>query len=199
MKRTKTIIGLTGPTGAGKSTASQFFKEKGALVIDCDLLARQIVMPGKKALEEIVLFFGRDILSEDGSLNRKKLGSIVFSDEGKRLVLNKITHRYITEELMLRLKTAEGVAVIDAPLLFEAGLEALCDVVVVVTASDEIRRKRIMQRDKMTEKEATKRMRAQKSSAAYAEKADYLLENNADVESFVLSCEKIWRMICEET
>ncbi|MBQ1948331.1 MAG: dephospho-CoA kinase [Clostridia bacterium] len=198
MKRTKRIIGLTGPTGAGKSTASQFFKEKGALVIDCDVLARQIVMPGKKALEEIIHFFGKNILSEDGSLDRKKLGSIVFSDEEKRLVLNQITHKYITEELMLLLKTAKDVAVIDAPLLFEAGLEALCDVVVVVIASDEVRKNRIMQRDEMADTEAAKRMGAQKPGAYYAEKADYLLENNADVESFILSCEKIWRMICEE-
>lgn len=198
MKHIKKTIGLTGPTGAGKSTAAKFFRDKGAFVIDCDVLAREIVMPGKKAWKEIVDYFGADILLQDGTLDRKKLGSIVFSDHQKRLVLNRITHKYITEELMKRLERTEGIAIIDAPLLFEAGLEALCDVVVVVTAKEEIRQKRIIKRDQMSQEAAIQRIAAQKSNRDYEEKADYILENNADEQSFILNCERIWRMICEE-
>ena len=198
MKHIKKTIGLTGPTGAGKSTAARFFKDKGAFIIDCDVLAREIVMPGKKALKEIVEYFGAEILMQDGTLDRKKLGSVVFSDHQKRLILNQITHKYITEELIKQLKTAEGIAMIDAPLLFEAGLEALCDAVVVVTAKEEIRQSRIVQRDQMSQEEAYNRISAQKPNRDYEEKADFLLENNADEQSFMINCERIWRLICEE-
>lgn len=143
------VIGLTGGTGSGKSVVSRYLKEMGAVIVDADLVSRQIVEVGKPAYEEIVAYFGKDILQEDGTIFRKKLGEIVFHDEEKLAFLNRCTHTYIVAEMKDQIEQAktEGTAsciVLDAPLLFEVGLEKFCDAVWVVYADAEVRAQRVM-------------------------------------------------------
>jgi len=181
----KYIIGLTGGTGAGKSAVSNFLESKGATVIDADKLSREITKENGVALPEINEAFPGVI--KDGILDRKALGRIVFSDKEKLLILNKITHKYIIKLTEEKISEATGLIILDAPLLFEAGEEALCDKVIFVRADDDVRIKRIMERDNLTYEEAKMRIDA-RNLLPIMEKCDFVAENNGDVEGL---CEKV--------
>ncbi len=179
------IIGLTGGIGTGKSTVSNIFKEHHIEIIDADKIARDIVKPGELALLEITEAFGSDILLEDGNLNRGKLADMVFGDSAKLEKLESITMKRIVEIIEnkvkeLRLRTC-GFAIIDAPLLFEAGLDKLCDFVWVVTADEKLRIERVCNRDKITSEQVVSRVKNQKSATELAAKADELIDNSGDI------------------
>ncbi len=179
------IIGLTGGIGTGKSTVSNILKEHHIEIIDADKIARDIVKPGELALLEITEAFGSDILLEDGNLNRGKLADMVFGDSAKLEKLESITMKRIVEIIEnkvkeLRLRTC-GFAIIDAPLLFEAGLDKLCDFVWVVTADEKLRIERVCNRDKITSEQVVSRVKNQKSATELAAKADELIDNSGDI------------------
>ncbi len=195
----KKIIGLTGGSGAGKSTVSKLFCSLGAHTVDGDVVARRVVEKGKPALIEITEVFGTGVLQPDGSLNRAALAKIVFSDPADLHKLNRITHKYISEEIMHEIERFEKtVFVIDAAALFESGLDAICDVTVCVTADEEIRLGRIMARDGLTKERAKARIQAQKSEAFYREKCDFEIRNNGDQAALSASVTEIMQGVCSE-
>lgn len=172
------VIGLTGGTGSGKSTAAAFFEKQGANIIDADAIARDIVRPGMPALSDIAQAF-HGVLLTDGTLDRKKLGAIVFNDDQALLRLNSITHTYIIKEIETRLhKSSAPLTVIDAPLLLECGLDRLCDVTIAILADFSLRTLRIITRDGLTEAEASARIKAQPADDFYRKHCQYILENN---------------------
>lgn len=175
------VIGLTGPTGAGKSTVAQALREREIPVLDCDIVARGITEKGSPVLAELAQAFGTDILLPDGTLNRRLLGSRAFCDETKTKLLNHITHPAIMGKIKDRLaelaQEGNNIAVLDAPTLFEAGADALCDFTVCVTAGEETRLRRIMERDKISEEQARLRMSAQKPVEYYVRKSSFAVEN----------------------
>lgn len=173
------IIGVTGGTGGGKTTATKIMENCGAQIADADVIARKVVMPGTPALSEIA---GRWDVVHDGVLDRKALAKIVFCDEAQLHNLNGIVHKYVIEEIKSQMSecTAE-IFVIDAIALFESGLSELCDVTVAVIADKTVRCKRIMARDNLTESEAWMRINAQKSDEFYIENADVVIYNNDGV------------------
>ena len=180
------IIGLTGGTGSGKSVVSRYMEAHGAVIVDADLVSRQIVEKGKPAYLEICAFFGAEILDTDGNILRRKLGEIVFHDKEKLAFLNQCTHRYIREEMLGQIEAVkkEGTApyvILDAPLLFEAKLEEICDVVWVVYADANVRAKRVMERDGVTYDLAMARISNQKSWEEYKAKADAVIDNSKDI------------------
>ncbi len=175
-----TVYGLTGKTGAGKSTVAAFLKEKGFYIIDGDVIARHITDKGKPALILLADAFGEDIIKEDGTLDRRLLASRAFSSRENTDKLNSITHPLITEEFEDEIGKAvkEGYdkSVIDAAALLESECKNLCDKIIVVYAPGEIRLKRILSRDGITEKEAETRMNAQKSDEYYFSHADIIVK-----------------------
>ncbi len=190
------VIGLTGASGAGKGLFGRNASEKhGALHIDTDKTARQVVEPGKPCLEEIKAYFGEGVINPDGSLDRKALGRIVFSDTEKLSVLNGITHRYITAEVREALCKAEKdgykAAIIDAPLLFESGEDSLCDVTVGVIAEKSARKQRIIMRDGITEEMADNRIASGKDSDFFKDNCNYILENNQSDTDFLAQADKL--------
>lgn len=186
------VIGITGGTGAGKSTVCAELKKRGAEIIDADAISRQVSQKGGIAFGEIVEAFGTEILDEMGEIDRKALGKIVFNDEEKLSLLNQITHKHIFDEMERRLKqcTAE-FAVLDVPLLFEEDFPLHCDLTVAVVAEPEIRLKRIMARDNITHDAAAARMKNQISNEDYARLADICVENNGGADAAALLAEKI--------
>ncbi|RUO97053.1 dephospho-CoA kinase [Jimgerdemannia flammicorona] len=130
------LVGLTGGIASGKSTVSRILKSQNIPIIDADLIAREVVQPGRRAYQLIVKRFGRDILLPDGNIDRQKLGSIVFADPEKRKMLNQCTHQYIRFEILRQFFSywlaGEKVTVLDAPLLIESGLDKFMNVVVVI-------------------------------------------------------------------
>lgn len=175
------IIGVTGGTGGGKTTVTKIMEHYGAQVVDADVIARNVVMPGTPALSEIGNVW--DVV-RDGVLDRKALAKIVFTDEVQLHKLNTITHKYVIEEIKSQLeKCTVDIFVIDAIALFESGLSDLCDVTVAVIADRDVRCERIMARDNLTKSEAIMRMNAQKSDEFYIENADFVIYNNGgDIE-----------------
>jgi len=171
------IIGITGKSGAGKTTVTKYFKKYDAEIIDADILARKIVNAGMPALAEIEKEWKNVV--ENGNLNRRALAKIVFNDAEELHKLNTITHKYIVEEIKQRIKKSKApIFIIDAIALFESGLSDLCDVTVCVTADKDVRLKRIMARDGLARIEAEERINAQKSDDFYKEKADFVILNN---------------------
>ena len=175
------VIGLTGKTGAGKSTVAAFLKKKGCFIIDGDKIARDILLPGEPAVKELSDTFGEDIILPDGSVDRKKLASRAFSSRENTDRLNSITHPRITERFIKERDTAERdgykIAVIDAAALLESDCKRLCSFFVVVTAPEEIRLERILSRDGITKEQALTRIKAQKSDEYYFSQADYIVKN----------------------
>lgn len=178
-----TVYGLTGKTGAGKSTVAAFLKEKGFYVIDGDIIARHITDKGKPALRLLSEAFGEDIINTDGTLNRRLLASRAFSSRENTDKLNSITHPLITEEFREEIEKAEkegySKALIDAAALLDSDCKNLCSKIIVVYAPEEIRLKRILSRDGITEEEAETRMRAQKSDEYYFSHADIIVKSYA--------------------
>lgn len=181
------IFGLTGKTGAGKSTVALKLKALGGYVIDGDLIARNITRKGKPALTELAKEFGCDIIEEDGTLNRKLLASRAFKDKKSTARLNEITHPLIKEEFEDELRIAENdgypFALIDAAALLESSCKDLCEKIIVVTAPEDIRLQRILERDSITKEQALTRMNAQFPDEYYFEKADIIIRNYPPYES----------------
>ncbi len=181
------IVGLTGMSGAGKTTACRVFAECGFAVIDCDIVARNVVMPGRPALAMITERFTPYILCPDGSLDRRKLGGIVFSDNTARLALNEIIYPFITFDILnyaSSLSEERQLVLLDAPTLFESGADELCDTVVCVTADREFCIERIMQRDGITRAQAEDRLSSQHDASFYTERSRYSAVNCGTIEAF---------------
>lgn len=179
------IIGLTGMSGAGKSTACKVFESEGFAVIDCDLICRNIVEKGKPCLSEIAEMFGDAVLKEDGSLDRAETGRIIFSDDGKRDLLNGIMYPYVS---YIVIKTIIGIdkgfAVLDAPTLFESGIDSICDSIVSIVADKEALLSRIEDRDSISREQAENRLASQHDNRYFSERSDHLIVNNGSSEEF---------------
>lgn len=195
------IVGLTGPTGSGKSEVSRVLAGEHIPVIDADELARQVVEPGSECLGRLVAEFSEDILHEDGTLNRRQLARRAFATPEDTALLNRITHPYIIERtkkiLMTLEQMREPAAVIDAPLLFESGMDAICEFTVAVVAPYERRLQRILSRDNLTQKEAEARMAAQQDAAFYESRASLVLHNDGSVEDLRNQAASLARQIRE--
>ena len=191
-------IGLTGPTGSGKSLVAALWAERGAAIIDADQIAREVTEPGSPCLAALTEAFSPDILRKDGSLDRKALANLAFADPAATKTLTEITHPPILALCRARAEAAaaDGVPfiVFDAPLLFESGLAADCDLTVAVLADKEIRLSRIRERDSLTESEARLRMQTQPDDEYYTKRADRVLYNGGDIDELraqaeaMLSC-----------
>lgn len=176
------ILGITGGTGCGKTTLLQLIRQRGGLVLDCDEIYHQLLISDRALLEALHQRFPQAF--SDGSFDRKKLGSIVFADAQALSDLNAITHSAVRQEVERRLEDAPSLAAIDAIGLFESGLNRLCDLTVAVTAPEEARVQRLMQRDSISPEYARSRIAAQPSARWFAERCDAVLENNGTAEEF---------------
>ncbi len=174
------LIGLTGGSGSGKTTAAKLFADYGIAVIDADEVARFVVRPNASALVQIAQVFGKKYLHEDGTLNRSMLGSLVFSDSSALAQLNRIMIPEILNEIQLRIKqlqdSGEKIALLDAPLLFEYQLDAICNSVVLMSTPLDIRIERLMKRDGLTEEEVKRRIQSQIDYSAYEDRVDYRVD-----------------------
>lgn len=176
------ILGITGGTGCGKTTLLHVIAERGGLILDCDRIYHQLLISDRALLEALHQRFPQ--VFSDGSFDRKKLGSIVFADAQALRDLNAITHSAIRQEVERRLEDAPPLAAIDAIGLFESGLNRLCDLTVAVTAPEEIRVQRLVQRDGISPEYARSRIAAQPSAQWFAQRCDAVLENNGTAEEF---------------
>lgn len=176
------VIGITGPTGAGKTTVLNVLAALGGAILDCDALYHDLTQNCEPMRQELAKRYGAEIFDGDGSLKRKELGAIVFSDEQALADLNEITHRYVSQAVKKSIEAArsEGrpAVAVDAIALLESGLGELCEATLAVTADDELRVHRIMNRDNISEEYARKRVAAQKPSAWFEEHCDYTIQNN---------------------
>ncbi len=181
------LLGLTGGIATGKSLVSKILKDLGAYIIDADKIAREVVEPYKPAWDEIIAFFGRDILNEDEAVNRKKLGVIVFNDPAKKKKLEEIVHPRVIEEENKRIEdykrsNPEGIAVIDAALLIEAGGHKRVDKLIAVYSDRETQIKRLIKRDGLSREDAEKRINSQMPLSEKVKMADFVIDNGRGVE-----------------
>ncbi|MFI6337576.1 dephospho-CoA kinase [Streptomyces sp. NPDC050535] len=192
-------VGLTGGIGAGKSEVSRLLVEHGAVLIDADRIAREVVAPGTPGLAAVVDAFGEDVLAPDGSLDRPKLGSIVFADPEKLALLNSIVHPLVGVRSR-ELETAaseDAVVVHDVPLLAENGLATLYDLVIVVDAPPETQLDRLIRLRGMTEQDARARMAAQATREKRLEIADVVIDNDVPLEELERRVRDVWADLVE--
>ena len=175
------VLGLTGPTGSGKSLVAGMLEKRGFAVLAADRAARAVMEPGGRCLQALAAAFGNEILLPDGSLDRKRLAALVFREKSALETLNTITHppilRLLGEEMERLRGQGTAYAVLDAPALFESGAHRMCGRVLAVTAPSGIRLERIMERDRLPREAARARMEAQPPAGFYTAKADYVIEN----------------------
>jgi dephospho-CoA kinase len=187
-------VGLTGGIGAGKSEVSRLLASYGAVVVDADLIAREVVAPGTEGLAAVVAEFGESVLLPDGSLDRPGLGAVVFADPARLAALNAIVHPLVGRR-SAELEAAAGpedVVVHDVPLLAENGLAPLYDLVVVIDAADETRLERLVKLRGMAESEARARMAAQASREDRLAVADLVVDNDGPLERLEPQVHAVW-------
>lgn len=197
------IIGLTGPSGAGKGALCECLARYGLPVIDADRTYHELLLPPSACLDEMVRAFGKDILTPDGTLDRAAMASLVFADtpdaKERLALLNRITHRHVTERTLALLDefraAGKSAALIDAPLLIEAGLHEGCDVVVAVLADREVRLARLIARDNKDRAAILARMDAQPSDEFYISHADIVVQNNGDEQALAAESVRILRHV----
>ena len=180
------ILGITGGSGSGKTTLLNLIREAGGLVMDCDAIYHDLLQTSPDLLAAIGNRFPGTV--EDGALNRKKLGAIVFADEAALLDLNAITHSAVKKEVLRQLEEKPRLAAIAAIALFEGGLAELCDITVAITAPAEIRVQRLMKRDSISEEYARSRIAAQHDEGWFRERCDWILENAGTESQFREKC-----------
>ena len=189
------LIGLTGQSGAGKSTVAEVFAKLGAYVINADKIVAELYNAGSPCLKAVAAEFGQDILNPDGTLDRRKLAQRAFASRERTNALNRLVHPFVTARLFELLRGAEGIVVFDAPQLFEANADVICDAVVAVTADKDIRVNRIIKRDSLSEEQAMLRVNAQHGEEYFRAHADYIIENNFDEESLRIQAEKVYNKL----
>ena len=181
------LVGLTGGIATGKSLVSEILRGLGAYIIDADKIAREVVEPQKPAWLEIVEFFGKDIINKDRTINRKRLGEIVFNDPLKKRKLEEIVHPRVIEEENRMLKEylnikPDGIVIIDAALLIEAGSHKRVDKLIVVYADKETQTKRLMERDGLSRTDAEKKIASQLPLDKKVKMADFVIDNSKGIE-----------------
>lgn len=191
-------IGLTGGIASGKSTVSKMLVHRGAILIDADQIAREVVEPGSPVLDQVAAHFGQAIITDDGRLDRKKLGSIIFHNEAERQALNHILHPPIRKMMKDRMTYHEEhnphrLIVVDVPLLYESGLERMFEEVVVVYVPVHIQIQRLMDRDGLSREEAQRRIEAQMSIEIKKEKADDIIDNQGSKEETERQVQQFWQ------
>ena len=199
MKNTK-IIGITGTTGSGKSTLTKYLAQKNIPVIDADVLAREVVGKGNVCLQCIVAVFGKDILNNDDTLNRKALARKAFSSKENTQKLNNIIHPFIIMATLQKidvLQKIHSLILIDAPLLFECHMDILCHNTIGVICDKEIRKQRIMKRDNLTENEALARMNVQPDDSFYHNHADFIIDGGKTLEEVTIYADSIMEKLTE--
>ncbi len=194
------LIGVTGSIGSGKSTVASLLAKKGAIVIDADKIARRVVEPGKPAWGKVVGRFGKEILNADQTINRRKLGKIVFENPKELESLNNIVHPPVIEEIddivdQVEKEFKDGkIVVIDAPLLIEVGLHKICDLTVVIKADKNIRLERIVSQG-LSEEEAKSRINSQQNKGRLEGEADVVIQNNGTLEDLKKTINSFWKQI----
>ncbi|KAB8185423.1 dephospho-CoA kinase [Microbispora catharanthi] len=188
-------VGLTGGIGSGKSEVSRRLAARGAVVVDADKIAREVVEPGTPGLAEIVEAFGENVIRPDGTLDRERLGAIVFADAEKLKVLNGIVHPKVGErsEQLQREAPDDAVVVYDVPLLAENNLAPLYDVVIVVDTPDEVRLERLLRFRGMPEADARARIAAQASREDRLRIADIVIRNEGSLDDLDAQVDKVWQ------
>lgn len=196
------VIGLTGGIASGKSTVSSILKEKGITVIDADIEARLAVEKGEEAYDEIIAFFGEEILQKNGSINRAKLGSIIFHEEEKRLKLNSIVHPAVRKRMLTKrdeaIENGEQLVIMDIPLLFESKLTYMVDKTVLVYVDENIQLQRLMERNQLSKDEALARIQSQMPLADKIKLSDAVINNNGTIgetEARLFEILKMWDAI----
>ncbi len=177
------VVGLTGPTGAGKSFVCSLMGEwDGVSIIDCDKIARRVTVKGHPCLVDIAIAFSPKVIDPWGELKRKTLAEMVFGDDEKLKQLNEIIFPYIMVELKKDIEIARESGahsvIVDAPTLFDSGADKLCDMIVVVLAKSGTRLNRVMERDALTAEQVAQRMHSQQEDEFFRERADFVIENN---------------------
>ena len=191
------VFGITGGSGTGKTTVSDIFRSLGVYVADTDKIAHGVTS-GAECLAEITEHFGDGVLNADKTLNRKKLGEIVFSDSAELKVLNKITHKYIKAETQKRIReNAHGIAAIDGAVIIGSDIEGMCRFIVSVIAERDTRIRRIMNRDGISAESAEKRLSSQPDDKFYIDRSKYIIYNNGGKKELKTQAEDILKEIKE--
>jgi len=198
------LIGLTGGIASGKSTIARRLAERGAVVVDADLIAREVVEPGRPALAAIAERFGSGVLHPDGSLDRPALGAIVFTDEDARLALNAITHPAVLRASTARFDEAaaadpDAIVVYDVPLLVESANEYPFDLVVVAHASAETRVQRLVALRGMDPAEAERRIRSQATDDERLAVADVVIDTDGDLGDTIAQTDALWDRLTQSS
>ena len=190
------VIGLTGPTGAGKSTVTAVAESLGFKVVDCDRFARIAVEKGSDGLADVVQVFGGEMLNLDGTLNRAALAKAAFATPENTELLNKTLLPHIVK--LINAEINQPRVLLDAPTLFESGADILCDEIVVVLCDEKTRKKRIMERDGIDEAAADLRIKAGKPDEFYVEKSHNIVYNDCELSVFNLKIQKLLNKLLEE-
>lgn len=189
------IIGLTGSIASGKSAVAKMIQSYGLPIVDADVVARQVVEPGSKTLKKIAEVFGQDVIAPDGTMDRAKVGSIIFHDETMRKQLNGIIHPAIREEMIRQrdefISYGEKNVFMDIPLLFESKLEHFVEKIIVVSVSEKVQLSRLMARNGFTEEEAKARISTQMPVKEKEALADAVIDNNGTLEQTAIQLQNI--------
>lgn len=192
------VLGLTGGIASGKSTADVFFLKRNLPVIDSDVIAHDILNIDQLGYKKVISYFGQDILNSDRTLNRKKLGQIVFNDQSKLNVLNQITHPLIFSEIEDKITQnkllKKPVVIVDAPLLFETKVKDYCDKTLLIAVPEELQLQRLMTRDHLNKTEALNRIKTQMPLSQKEKLADYVITNTGTIKELET---KLANLLCE--
>jgi len=192
------LIGLTGPTGSGKSSVSQIFADSGFGYVDADKIAHKALLD-KECIDKLLNAFSSDILNSDNSINRKALAKIAFQTKENTKLLNSITHPVILRLCLAKFEelSSKGYAdiLLDAPTLFEAGMENMCDLIISVISPKNLRFQRILKRDNLTEDQANSRINAQHDDSFYTDRSDYVILNDCDLSTLSTRTKEIIKEI----
>jgi dephospho-CoA kinase len=199
------IVGITGLIASGKTQAARVFEKLGAVIIDADREAHNVLLKSGAAYAGVLAEFGEEILDSDGEIDRKKLGRIVFSDKAKLERLNGLTHKHIMDNIRRSISTITATpstsssVIIDAVFLYEAGLHEICDFWIYVDAEEEVRLERVLSRDNMGMEAAISRVESQKhlKTPEKLAKANIVLTNNGGIDEFIIKTEELARNVLE--
>lgn len=193
------VIGLTGTIGSGKSTVSNYLRQRGYRIVDADQIAKRVTQKNQRGYRRVVASFSERVLDENQEIDRKKLSDIIFQDTAKRELLNDILHPIILEEIRLEIQhyrdLGERQIFLDAPLLIECGLQALTDKIIVVRANNEILIQRISKRDLISAEKAQSIIKAQMSTQEKEKAADYIVDNSGDMEHLIFAVNAVMEEI----